>query len=47
MIGILLGGFAASIAFVKEYLYNILLPLTLLAAVALIVLAHRAHKKMQ
>ncbi len=47
VIGVLLGIFAASIAFLEAYLYNILLPLTLLAVVGIIVLIHRTHKKLQ
>jgi hypothetical protein len=45
-IGVILGGFAAAIAFVDEYLYNILLPLTLLAAILLILFVRHTHKKL-
>lgn len=46
VIGIMLGAFAAAIAFVDEYLYNILLPLTLIVAIILILFFHHAHKKL-
>ncbi len=46
LLGILLGVFAAGIAFVDEYLYNILLPVTLAAAVLLVVYIHHKHKKL-
>jgi len=44
IIGIFLGGFAISIAFLDEYLYNIILPGTLLAGILVVVLLHRSHK---
>ena len=46
LIGIMLGIFALGIAFLDVYLYNILLPLTLVVAVVFLVLIHRAHKKL-
>lgn len=46
LIGIILGGFAAGIAFLDEYLYNILLPLTIVVGILLVVLVHHAHKKL-
>ncbi len=45
LIGILLGVFAAGIAFVDEYLFSILLPVTLAAAVVLALYIHHKHKK--
>ena len=45
LIGIMLGGFAASIAFLDEYLYNILLPATIAGGILLILIVHYKHKK--
>ena len=45
LIGIMLGGFAMGIAFLDEYLYNILLPMTILGGILLVLLIHHAHKK--
>lgn len=46
ILGIVLGFFAVMIAFLDEYLYNILLPVTLAVALALILLIRHAHKKL-
>lgn len=45
-VGLLLGGFAISIGFIDTYLYNILLPATLVTAILLIAFLHHAHKKL-
>ncbi len=44
-IGIMLAGFAAAIAFLDAYLYNLILPITLIIGVLLVVFIHRVHKK--
>jgi hypothetical protein len=44
-IGISLGCFAVGIAFLDQYLYNILIPLTLLALIILAIIIHRSHQK--
>ncbi|MBS0604899.1 MAG: hypothetical protein JSS60_07670 [Verrucomicrobia bacterium] len=46
LIGVMLGGFAAGIAFLDEYLYNIILPVTIVAGILLVVFVHHAHKKL-
>jgi hypothetical protein len=46
IVGIMLGIFAMGIAFLDAYLYNILLPLTLIVGLVLMVFIHRAHKKL-
>lgn len=45
ILGITLGAFAAGIAFVDEYLYGLVLPITVAIGVLLAFLIHRAHKK--
>lgn len=45
LISLVLGGFAIGLAFLDEYLYNIILPLTIIAGIALVLLVHHAHKK--
>lgn len=46
LIGLVLGIFAVGIAFLDEYLYNILLPVTVVAALVLLIVFHQAHKKL-
>ncbi|MBI2812266.1 MAG: hypothetical protein HYX67_15750 [Candidatus Melainabacteria bacterium] len=46
LIGIVLGSFAAMLGFLDEYLYNVLLPITVIAAVLLFVFIHHAHNKL-
>ena len=46
IVGIMLGIFAIGIAFLDAYLYNILLPLTLLVGIILLILIRHAHKKL-
>jgi hypothetical protein len=46
LIGIVLGSFAAMLGFLDEYLYNILLPITIVAGILLFVFIHHAHKKL-
>ena len=43
LIGLVLGGFAIGIGFIDTYLYNILLPITVIIAIALIAFVHH-HK---
>lgn len=45
LLGIILGVFAAGLAFLDAYLYNIILPLTLVAGIILFVVLYRSHKK--
>ncbi len=45
-IGIMLGLFAIFLTFLDAYLYNILLPLTLIVVIVLVFFIHHAHKKL-
>ena len=45
VVGILLGIFAAGIALLDTYLYNVLLPVTVAATILVIVILHHVHKK--
>ena len=46
IIGIVLGIFAAGAALMAEYLYTIMLPLTLIVALVIIYIAHKKYRKM-
>jgi len=45
LLGIALGAFAAGLAFVGEYLYNLLLPILIIVTLLLILFFHHRHKK--
>ncbi len=45
ILGIVLGGLAAGIAFIDTFVYSILLPVAIIAAVILIVYLYRSRKK--
>ena len=45
IIGIILGCFTAGAAFFTEYLYSVMLPLTIIAALSMVWLIHHHHKK--
>ncbi|MDN3504100.1 MAG: hypothetical protein P0S95_00825 [Rhabdochlamydiaceae bacterium] len=47
IIGVLLGCFTAGAAFFTEYLYTIMLPLTIVAALLMVWLIHHHHKNIQ
>ncbi len=45
IVGVLLGAFAASVAIVDEYLYSIMIPLTILAIILIIWMLRTKHKR--